>query len=152
MRRLVDHVLCSLPFEAEWFRERGCNATFVGHPYFDEVRRQQLDPEFLAEHRDDARPLVAILPGSRNAGGRAQPRLLPQGRGDHSTQKCPRHALPSPLSSRTRPNWLAAPWPPAGSPIEVHRRRTPELIHLADCCMAVSGSVSLELLYQPSRP
>ena len=27
-------------------------------------------------------------------------------------------------------------------------RRTPELIHLADCCMAVSGSVSLELLYQ----
>ena len=33
-------------------------------------------------------------------------------------------------------------------PIEVHVGRTPELIHLADCCMAVSGSVSLELLYQ----
>ena len=26
-------------------------------------------------------------------------------------------------------------------------RKTPELIHLADCCMACSGSVSLELLY-----
>ena len=36
---------------------------------------------------------------------------------------------------------------PAGLPIEVCVGRTPELIHLADCCMAVSGSVSLELLY-----
>lgn len=35
----------------------------------------------------------------------------------------------------------------AGLPVEVHVGRTPELIHLADCCMACSGSVSLELLY-----
>ena len=41
MRRFVDHVLCSLPFEAKWFAERGCRAVFVGHPYFDEVRRQE---------------------------------------------------------------------------------------------------------------
>ncbi len=48
MRRYVDHVLCALPFEARWFAERGCNATFVGHPFFDEVRRQQLDERFMA--------------------------------------------------------------------------------------------------------
>jgi lipid-A-disaccharide synthase len=30
---------------------------------------------------------------------------------------------------------------------EVYVRKTPELIHLAECCMACSGSVSLELLY-----
>ena len=65
MRRLVDHVLCSLPFEETWFKERGCNATFVGHPYFDEVRQQQLDQEFLARMQCDKRPLVTILPGSR---------------------------------------------------------------------------------------
>src|SRR5262249_39750871 len=35
-----------------------------------------------------------------------------------------------------------------GLDIEVYVRKTPELIHLAECCMAVSGSVSLELLYQ----
>ena len=34
MRRLVDHVLCKLPFEANWYQERGCNAHYVGHPYF----------------------------------------------------------------------------------------------------------------------
>ena len=47
MRRLVDHVLCSLPFEEAWFRRHGCNATFVGHPFFDEVRRHAYDERFL---------------------------------------------------------------------------------------------------------
>ena len=32
-------------------------------------------------------------------------------------------------------------------PVEVHVGRTPELIQAAHCCMACSGSVSLELLY-----
>jgi lipid-A-disaccharide synthase len=31
MRRFVDYVLCKLPFEETWYRERGCKATFVGH-------------------------------------------------------------------------------------------------------------------------
>ena len=48
MRRLVDHVLAALPFEAEWFREKGCNATFIGHPFFDEVEQEPLDEAFLA--------------------------------------------------------------------------------------------------------
>ena len=65
MRRFVDHVLCSLPFETRWFAEHGCNATFVGHPFFDEVADQQLDEAFIASHTDPGRPLVTILPGSR---------------------------------------------------------------------------------------
>src|SRR5271156_5972342 len=35
MRRFVDHVLCSLPFEEAWYAERGVKARYVGHPYFD---------------------------------------------------------------------------------------------------------------------
>ena len=35
-----------------------------------------------------------------------------------------------------------------GLPIEAHVGRTPEIIHLAHSCLAVSGSVSLELLYR----
>ena len=33
-------------------------------------------------------------------------------------------------------------------PIELHVGRTPEIIHLAHSCVAVSGSVGLELLYR----
>jgi lipid-A-disaccharide synthase len=146
MRRLVDHVLCGLPFEAKWFAERGCNAHFVGHPYFDEVRRQPLDAEFLATHRDDQHPLVTILPGSRtqevvsNLKYFLKAALLirakvPQVRFAVACFK-PHHAR---LARRAAED--------CGIGVDIFVRRTAELIHLADCCMAVSGSVSLELLH-----
>ena len=71
MRRLVDHVLCKLPFEEEWFRNRGCNATFVGHPYFDQLRDETLDQSFVDRLQQEEGPLVTILPGSRTQEVRA---------------------------------------------------------------------------------
>ena len=66
MRRLVDHLLCKLPFEADWYRERGCAAVYVGHPYFDHLTKQVVDRRFLTQHAVDAeRHMVGILPGSR---------------------------------------------------------------------------------------
>lgn len=147
MRRLVDHVLCSLPFEETWFQERGCNAMFVGHPYFDEVRQQQLDQEFLARMQCDKRPLVTILPGSRT---------------QEVTQNLESFLRAAAVVKARVSNvrFAVAAYKPhqaqfarerikeTGLDIEVYVRKTPELIHLAECCMAVSGSVSLELLYQ----
>jgi lipid-A-disaccharide synthase len=147
MRRLVDHVLCSLPFEEAWFNERGCNAVFVGHPYFDEVRQQQLDQDFLARMRRDDQPLVTILPGSRT---------------QEVTQNLDWFLRAAAVVKARVPNvrFAVAAYKPhqaqfarerigeTGLAIEVFVRKTPELIHLAECCMAVSGSVSLELLYQ----
>ena len=36
LRRRVDRVACILPFEQEWFRSRDIDATYVGHPLFDD--------------------------------------------------------------------------------------------------------------------
>jgi lipid-A-disaccharide synthase len=147
MRRFVDHVLCSLPFEESWFRERGCNATFVGHAYFDEVRRQKLDETFLARERAKPGRLVTILPGSRTQEVEQNLRwFLRAAAIIHKSLPDVRFAVASfkPQQAEFAQQWAAA----SGLPIEVHLGRTPELIHLAECCMAVSGSVSLELLYQ----
>jgi lipid-A-disaccharide synthase len=146
MRRFVDHVLCSLPFEETWFRERGCRATFVGHPYFDEVRQQQLDPAFLAEMRARTGPLVTILPGSRTQEVTSNLRwFLKAAAGIRSRVPRARFAIaafkPGHAEYARR---LAAE---SGAAVDVFVGRTPELIHLAECCMACSGSVSLELLY-----
>ena len=103
MRRLVDHVLCSLPFEEPWFRRHGCNATFVGHPFFDEVRRYPYDEQFIAEHREPAGPAGGDSARLADAGGDPQPSLVPQGGGDRSPTKCPTRGSPWPRSSRTRP-------------------------------------------------
>ncbi len=147
MRRYVDHVLCALPFEAHWLAERGCNATFVGHPYFDEVRRQRLDQNFLDEHCRDDSPLVAILPGSRMQEVESNLKyMIESARRIQARVPQVQFAVASFKPQQARV--ARAMVDQSGLPIEVFTRRTPELIHLADCCLAVSGSVSLELLYQ----
>jgi len=147
MRGLVDHVLCCLPCEQTWVREQGCNATFIGHPYFDEVRRQELDAAFMERLQHEAGPLVTILPGSRTQEViHNLPWLV-------KAAELVREAVPDvrfavaafkPHQAEIARQAVAG----RGLPIEVHGGRTPELIRLAECCMAVSGSVSLELLYQ----
>jgi len=46
----------------------GCHATYVGHPYFDQLRDEQLDLAFIGQQRAWDGPLVAILPGFADAG------------------------------------------------------------------------------------
>ena len=70
IRKYVDHVLCKLPFEKEWFEKRNCKATYVGHPYFDEMETRTLDDAFLQTARGklelDQKKLILLLPGSRD--------------------------------------------------------------------------------------
>jgi lipid-A-disaccharide synthase len=66
IRRLVQHLLCIFPFEEEYFRQRGVEATYVGHPMADRVRPSLSREAFFRKHGlDPARPLIAVLPGSR---------------------------------------------------------------------------------------
>ena len=146
MRRFVDHVLCGLPFEEAWLRRHGCNATFVGHPFFDEVRRYPYDEKFVAEHAGKDGPLVAILPGSRTQEVTHNLRWFLKAAAI-IRQKVPnvRFAL---AAFKPHQADLARPMiEQSGLPIEICVGKTPELMRAADCAMSVSGSVSLELLY-----
>ena len=65
LARLTDRVACILPFEEPYLRDRGVNATFVGHPIYD---GQELPPEPLPDLIDawySGAWRVALLPGSR---------------------------------------------------------------------------------------
>ncbi len=146
MRRYVDHVLCSLPFEEPWFRERGCNATFVGHPYFDEMHRQTFDEAFAAQLAADPRPLVTILPGSRSQEVRHNlPTFLRAAEKLHERVPNVRFAVAAFKAHQAE--WAKQLVAHTGADVEVHLKRTPELIRAARCCLACSGSVSLELLF-----
>jgi lipid-A-disaccharide synthase len=153
MQRFVDHVLCKLPFEEAWFRSRGCHATYVGHPYFDELRAQQLDAAFVADLQRRPGPLVVILPGSRTQEVEANTREFLRA-AQKIAARVPgvRFAVAAFKESQAESvRQMAAELTPAGIPVDVFVGRTPELIHAADCCLACSGSVSLELLYH-ARP
>jgi lipid-A-disaccharide synthase len=147
MRRWVDHVLCSLPFEEPWYRDRGVPAHYIGHPYFDELSQQRLDARFIEAQRRRGAPLVALLPGSRTQ------EVLNNFPTMMRTVQILQPQFPE-------ARFLVAGFKPAHEqrmtemlrgqnlPIEVYCGHTPEIIALADACVAVSGSVGLELLYQ----
>jgi len=146
MRRFVDHVLCKLPFEEVWYRDRGCNATFIGHPYFDQLRAEQLDGPFIQEQKSKRGPLVAILPGSRTQEVKSNfSYFLKAAKEVHARVPSARFAVAAFKSNQA--DMVRSAIAGSGMPIEVHVGRTAEIIHAADCAMAVSGSVSLELLY-----
>jgi lipid-A-disaccharide synthase len=146
MRRFVDHVLCKLLFEEAWYRERGCHATFVGHPYFDQLRAEQLDTAFVSQQRSKGGPLVAILPGSRTQEVKSNfGFFLKAAQLVH--QRVPGARFVVAAFKPSQADMVRYAVAGSGLPIEVHTGRTAEIIHAADCAMAVSGSVSLELLY-----
>jgi lipid-A-disaccharide synthase len=146
VQRYVDHALCKLPFEEAWFKSKGCRATYVGHPYFDELGEQRLDASFLASMRPPPGRLVTILPGSRTQEVRYNlPLLLKAAAQVRRACSGVRVAIASYNESQAT---LAGELVTAGPvPAEVFVGHTPELIAAADCCLACSGSVSLELLY-----
>jgi lipid-A-disaccharide synthase len=148
MQRFVDHVLCSLPFEKAWYEARGVAAHYVGHPFFDELPEQRLDADFVQQQQARGGTLIGLLPGSRTQ--EVQRNLPTLVRAAHSLH-------------RRRPDtrFLFACFKPAhgqivdayvrahpGAAIETCVGRTPEIIELSKVCVAVSGSVSLELLWR----
>jgi lipid-A-disaccharide synthase len=156
VRKYIDQVLCSLPFEPAWYHARGVsNAVFVGHPYFDELNDRPLDEAFLTEQNERASSLVAILPGSRTQEvARNLPEMvraaakLVQKRPDVRFAVACLHERHKILAEGIIARTLASEGTQPGALIEVHAGRTPELIRLARVAWAVSGSVGLELMVE----
>jgi lipid-A-disaccharide synthase len=67
LRRLCDKLCCILPFEEQWFRQRGVDTTFVGNPLLD-----RLPGDLTGFRKDYSRfepreARIALMPGSRLA-------------------------------------------------------------------------------------
>jgi lipid-A-disaccharide synthase len=66
VRKYVRRMLVIFPFEEAWYRARGINAEFVGHPLADLPLPAITREQFAAENGlDPARIWIALLPGSR---------------------------------------------------------------------------------------
>lgn len=68
IRRYVEKMLVILPFEEGYYRRNGVQVDYVGHPLLDSVRVTESRPRFCSRFDlDEARPVVALLPGSRHS-------------------------------------------------------------------------------------
>lgn len=146
IRKFVDHVLCKLPFEVEWFAERNCDATYVGHPYFDQLATHKYDETFSQQLESDPRPLVTLLPGSRNQEvDRHLPILLDAA--EQIIAEVPNCRVAIACFNEKHQNLADELLTQRTGPIDSHVNRTAELMRSSKICLACSGSVSLELLH-----
>src|SRR5580704_8679225 len=68
VRRRFVQALCIFPFEEAFFGNAGVPTKFIGHPLVGAVEATENREEFCRQqHLDPRQPIVAILPGSRNA-------------------------------------------------------------------------------------
>jgi lipid-A-disaccharide synthase len=144
MRKLIDHVGCILPFEQRYFRDRGVEATYVGHPLFDHLPpRSEALPD-LAEAWHAGTWNLVFAPGSRTAELRGNVRAFLA------------------VARRVRRRWnrarciFAVAEEKAGDyirklagdqSVEIEVGRTSEILSQAHFALAKSGTVTLEGAY-----
>ncbi len=152
IRKYVDHVLCKLPFEQQWFAQRNCKATYVGHPYFDQLETQDYDESFLQRASEEMslseNRLVLLLPGSRDQEVESNLPVLIEAAG-YVAKERPEEtfAIACYKDEHLAVAQAMLDQRSDGPNIKLYSGRTPELMKASTVCMACSGSVSLELLY-----
>ena len=160
IRKYVDHVLCKLPFEADWFAQRNCQATYVGHPYFDQLHDQQYDQEFIAElkhnseHNSDSsssstgreQRLLTLLPGSRD---REVQNVLPVllEAASKTVQQVDDCDVAIACYNENHRAMAQEMLDQRNLSFRTFVDRTQDLMSASELCLACSGSVSLELLH-----
>lgn len=143
IRRTVDLALCILPFEEAFFTEAGVRAEYVGHPLVDLVRPSAPVQALRAGlGLDPARPVVALLPGSRRSEVRA---LLPSllGAAKLLSRRTPQPQFVVPAASAAVRPLLA---PLSGEPLAIRivEGRAWDCLAAADAAVVASGTATLE--------
>ncbi|MDR3109845.1 MAG: hypothetical protein LBU65_09190 [Planctomycetaceae bacterium] len=153
MKRLINHTLVPLRFEERWLNQHNIKTDFIGHPFFYEMRSKKYDTEFLdLFFKENANcQILTLLPGSRNSEvTRNTDDMLDAV--DIVHQSSPNVRVFVAAFNQDQADWVANriaernKKQKTNKAIAVYANKTAELIQAADCCMAVSGSVTMELL------
>jgi len=65
IKKVVDKMFCILPFEVDFYKKWGMEVEYVGNPLLDAISNHKPNPNFLKDKGLDQRPIIALLPGSR---------------------------------------------------------------------------------------
>jgi lipid-A-disaccharide synthase len=141
IRRLVRHLLCIFPFEESFFTSHGVPATYIGHPMTGLVRPALTRDAFFWKHGfDPARPLVAVLPGSRRGeSARHLPALL-----DAVARLSREHALNFALPASATTGAAFFRERIGNAPVKVLEGESWDAMAHASVALAASGTVTVE--------
>jgi lipid-A-disaccharide synthase len=105
VRKYVRKMLVIFPFEEKFYRERGIDAEFVGHPLANMTLPSVTREEFATQYRvDPSREWVGLLPGSRRGEvSRIFPKLL-----QAAQLLGPDYVYITPVASTLDPEWMGS--------------------------------------------
>ncbi|MDR1960419.1 MAG: lipid-A-disaccharide synthase [Planctomycetaceae bacterium] len=146
MEKYVDAVFTCLPFETRWYSQHGCRVIEIGHPFIEEAKHQTFDADLVEQLRREHPAILAVLPGSRDQEITSNLKEILQAvkriRAKYPEIQPIIGALREPQVPVIK-NFLEK----AGlQEIPILTHQTQELIRAAKVCIAVSGSVSMELM------
>ncbi len=143
--RLVDKLFCLFPFEEKWFRERGVNATYIGHPLASVVRPSLDRASFFAQQGLSAdRKMIVLLPGSRSGeAARHLPIVFEAVKGLQARHDLS-FVLATPKGFGSREVLAKFREPIQALSIKVIEDQTWNSIAHADLALAASGTVTVE--------
>ncbi len=144
LRNRVDRLAVILPFEEKYFRDRGIDATYVGHPLAEQIAAERVDQALVSEIGACGTPVIALLPGSRRHVVKAV------FSGQLSVARQIAAAFPRVAFSVSVANPQVAPLISAmlaSSRIQAtaYTRHHAELIEAADLALVASGTSTLEV-------
>lgn len=144
LAKVVDRLLCILPFEEAFLRERGVDATYVGSPVVEQVPPAGSPESFRsALGLEVARPVLAVLPGSRRS---ELARLLPVlvEVAQRVVTARPGTQIVVPVAPGLERALVAAPFAAAGLAVQLIDGRAPEVVGASDVAVVASGTATLE--------
>lgn len=142
--RDVDRMLCILPFEEPWYRERGVSAQFVGSPVLDVVPAPDDARHFRkALGVDEQRPTLAILPGSRMSEIRRLTRPMAQAAAKVAQDVSNLQVL-VPVAPSIERTEILQRFEGTGVTPTLVEGRAPEVVGASDVAIVASGTATLE--------
>ncbi|MFY0521728.1 lipid-A-disaccharide synthase [Archangium gephyra] len=142
--KLVDRMLCILPFEEDFYREAGVSARYVGSPVVEQVPA----PASAASFRQKLglpveTPTLALLPGSRMSEIR---RILPSmvGAAKQLVAERPGLQVVVPVAPTIPREEILSRFEGSGVQPVLVEGRAPEVVGASDAAIVASGTAALE--------
>jgi lipid-A-disaccharide synthase len=139
LMRYVKKALVIFPFEEQWYRERGVDAEFVGHPLAFLPNSTISREEFARAHGLDVQKRwIALLPGSRRREvGMNLPAML------EATRRFPEYQLILPVASTLDARWLDGKVRQHSASVKLVRDVRAALAH-SRAAVVASGTATVE--------
>ena len=143
LKRCCDRLACILPFEKDWFGDRGVKVEFVGNPLFDGVIIDRATSCKTYPEYDSNSAVIALAPGSRKAEIETlYPAMQQIARKISVKHPNAKFLVPSPDQEKLA---LLKDFQDSGFECEYIVGNLPEAIERADLALVASGSATLQV-------